>query len=114
MTAMTDHIQRTIADAQAKLREQERAVLESKRIINSLCKLAGAPEMYPDAAEASSGPSLSIRGDQFYGQPLASSIKAVLDLRRARNDGPASVNQIYESLVAGGFKFETTNEENRK
>lgn len=112
---MADHIKQTIADLQAKLKEQEAAVLDSKRLINNLCKLAGMPEMYAEAElQAASGPSLSIQSDQFYGQPLSTCIRQILEMRRALKQGPATVNDIYDSLAAGGFKFETKNEDNAK
>jgi len=63
-----------------------------------------------------SGPSvnLAIQSDQFYGQPLASSIRTILELRKALNQGPATINEIHAALVEGGFGFETKNEDNAK
>lgn len=112
---MAEHIKQTIADLQNRLKEQEKTVLDTKRLINNLCKLADLPPLYADAdLEVATGPSLSIQSDQFYGQPLATCIRQILEMRRALKQGPATVNEIYDALAAGGFKFETKNEDNSK
>jgi hypothetical protein len=112
---MSDHIRQTIGDLQKSLIEDERKVLDKKRLINQLAEHAGMGRIYSDAA-LQSGPSvnLAIRSDQFYGQPLASSIREVLEMRKALNQGPATVNEIHQALVEGGFAFDTKNEENAK
>jgi hypothetical protein len=55
-----------------------------------------------------------MRRDQFYGVPLATAIREYLQMRRASNLGPATVNDIHAALVSGGFVFETRNEANAK
>ena len=112
---MSEHLKRTIADLQEELREQERTVTETKRLINQLCKRAGMPPMYTDAElQARSGPGLSIRSDQFYGQGLSTAIREILDMRKALNRGAATLNEIYDALMEGGYKFDTKNEDNSK
>jgi hypothetical protein len=112
---MSDPIQQAIAKLQAKLHEQERAVVKTKMVINQLCEVVGLPLIYSDAEEeARDSATLSIRSDQFYGQPLAAAIRTILELRRKQDRGPATVNEIYASLVEGGFAFDTRNEENAK
>lgn len=113
---MADHIRQTIADLQKRLAEDEKKVLDSKRLINQLSDMAGIPKPYADneLAEPGSGVSLTIRSDQFYGQPLASCIRDILEMRKALNQGPATINEIYDALVEGGFEFDTKNDENAK
>jgi hypothetical protein len=112
---MSEQMKPAIAILQTELKEQEQQVIETKKLINSLCKRSGMPPMYADAElTVSGGVPLSIRSDQFYGQPLAGSIREILQMRRALNQGPATVNEIYDSLHEGGFKFETKNEDNSK
>src|SRR5580700_10087658 len=98
---MSDHIRQTIADLQKALAEDQRKVLDKKRLINQLAEHAGMGRIYTDT-ELQSGPSvnLAIQSDQFYGQPLASSIR--------------TINEIHAALVEGGFGFETKNEDNAK
>jgi hypothetical protein len=112
---MSDHIRQTIADLQKSLIEDEQKVLDKKRLINQLAQHAGIGAIYSNA-ELQSGPTvnLAIRSDQFYGQPLASSIRVVLEMRKALNQGPATINEIHQALLDGGFAFDTKNEENAK
>ena len=112
---MSEHLKQTIADLQSELHEQERNVTETKRLINQLCKRAELPPMYADAElEARNGVGLSIRSDQFYGQALSTAIREILEMRKALNRGPASVNELYDDLIKGGYKFDTKNEDNSK
>lgn len=112
---MSDHIQQTIADLQAKLSEQESAVVKTKRLINQLCDMAGMPPMYQDTEIHESGAvSLSIQGDQFYGQPLSTCIRQILEMRKSLKQGPATVNEIYAALTQGNYQFETKSEDNAK
>jgi hypothetical protein len=99
-----------------RLKEQQQAVIDTKKSINTICSAANEPPMFPESElrGESRGPSLSIQSDQFYGQPLATSIRDILEMRRMLKQGPASVNEIFEALEQGGFKFETKNEENSK
>jgi hypothetical protein len=110
---MSDHVRQTIADLQFKLKEQEAAVVDTKRLINNLCGLLNEPSLYLDLS-VTEGPSLSIQSDQFYGQPLAASIREILEMRRTLKQGPATVNEIFTALETRGYKFETKNEENSK
>lgn len=112
---MSDHLKATIADLQVKLREQEQTVSKTKSLINQLAEMAGMEPLYatPELS-TSSAVMLSIRADQFYGQPLATAVREVLVLRKARNQGPATINEIFQALTEGGFAFDTKNEENAK
>ena len=112
---MSDHILKTIEELERELVEQEAAARDTKRLINRLLGRIQMPPRYSDSdVEARSGLALSIRSDQFYGQPLASCVREIFEMRRALNQGPATVNEIYASLVEGGFAFETKIEENAK
>src|SRR5262245_56963855 len=101
---MDESLLQAVSVLEVQLKKQERAVQETKRAINAICLAGGEPTRYGDSDfEESSGPSLSIRSDQFYGQPLAASIRTILEMRRALKQGPASVNEIYDALVLGGY-----------
>lgn len=112
---MSDPIQLAIAKLQAKLLDQERAVAKTKMVINELCEIEGLPLLYELEEKQTQGTTnLAIRSDQFYGQPLAAAIRAILELRRKLDKGPATVNEIYAALIEGGFAFDTRNEDNAK
>lgn len=105
---MNDEFDGAIARLQSKLREQEHGVVKTKTLINDLCEEGGKPPMYRDVElQASTGVNLSIRGDQFYGQPLATCIRQILEMRRALNQGPATVKEIYEAMTEGNYQFDT-------
>src|SRR5437016_3275273 len=106
-----DTMQKAIDLVLEKLREQEAQVAETKIAINALCKVAGLPIMYPDAG-AASGTSASFRSDQFYGQPLTAVVRDILSARKTQKLGAATINEIYDAMIGGGYKFESTNVEN--
>ncbi|RNC81785.1 MAG: hypothetical protein ED559_08370 [Phycisphaera sp.] len=111
--AMTEHIDQTIADLRTLLKKQEDQVRGTKRTINSLLGMAGKDPMYSDAELAEEGASASfstIASDRWYGQPLATAIQDYLSMRRAATgDGPATVAEIYDALLTGGYEFEAKN-----
>ncbi|MCK4705812.1 MAG: hypothetical protein KAT90_10045 [Gammaproteobacteria bacterium] len=109
---MSDHFEQTIAELQKKLQVQEAEVIKSKDMINRLCEFAGKPAIYADADLNTAPVITSIQTDEFYGQPLAKSVRNVLEMRKVSNLGPATVKEIYETLMHGGYRFETTNAQN--
>jgi hypothetical protein len=102
--SMTDHLDQTIGTLRNKIAEHERAVLKIKTTINQLLELDGRPAMYADAELAPV--SMNIRKDAFFGQPLATCVRLVLEARAAMNQGAATTDEIYNSLVAGDYDFE--------
>ena len=111
---MSDHFLKTIDVLETKLRDQLSEVGRLKRMINDLCSLAGMPPRYSDALVESAPTVGAMRSDQFYGRPLATVVREYLEMRKGSNLGPASVGEIHTALIEGGFKFETSNEENAK
>jgi len=85
--------------------------------INSLLTMAGKEAVYPDADLSESGQTGSlanIASDRWYGQPLATAIRDYLSMRRSSGNGPATVAEIYDSLVTGGFEFEAKSDDYAK
>lgn len=103
-----------LAELQAEIRAQEAATAENKRFANKLCARMGMAALYAVVDPQEANVPLSIQADQFYGQPLAGAIRTILEMRRALKQGPASLTDIFSALVAGGYKFETKNEDNAK
>src|SRR5690242_16828271 len=87
-TAVSDHVERTIEMVQAQISDLEQQLSEKKKIVNSLCGLAGRPPIYEE--EPSRGLT-AIRSDEFYGKPLATAVREVLERRKLANLGAASV-----------------------
>src|SRR5216684_5343313 len=110
---MKEEFKPAIAALQSDLQDIERKAAETKRAINRLCELAGAPAMYAVTDTDSSRPSLTtLRNDQFYGKVMNTAAREYLEMRKAANLGPATPREIYEALVSGGFKFDTKIETN--
>lgn len=113
---MTDHYQQSIAALVAKIEQDEQTFQQGigkrKMLVNELCVEAGIEPRFPNVNESSTSarpaaaPSMSaVKSDEFFGRPLAGSIKRVLELRRVGGNGPATVEEIYQALAQGGFSF---------
>jgi len=105
---MSDHIQKTLDEALLKLKEQEDAVVLSKKFINQLCEFGKLPAMFPDVTENQSSARGGIRRNEFYGQPLATCVGQYLEWRN--NTGQvkeASLDDIMAALKEGNFDLTT-------
>jgi hypothetical protein len=99
------------------IEELEAQVTQKKRLVNEICREYGQPPRFADV-DAPKTSAISARGrDVFYGRPLATVMREFLELRgpSARGGlGAATVNEIYDALVGGGFKFDARDETNAK
>tara|TARA_R110002096_G_scaffold82336_4_gene191627 strand:- start:290 stop:805 length:516 start_codon:yes stop_codon:yes gene_type:complete len=110
---MTEHIDKTVSDLQLKLKDQEEQVVKTKQLINLLCEHAGRGPIYAESELDTNSKNVSIASDEFYGQPLATAMRSILEKRKAMGNGPATPRELYDSLLHGGYLFETDIEENR-
>lgn len=97
-----------------------------KQAANHLCKLAGIAPLYPDAGTVTptSGlaappkSALKFRIDQFVNKELSDAVSEYLEARKTTEgmEGPATIDEIYEGLLSGGYKFggSTDNPSNHK
>jgi hypothetical protein len=70
-------------------------------------------ELYPHLdTEAGPGTVGNIKADTFYGKTIGQAAREYLEMRKASGLGPATPREIYESLMQGGFQFETKVETN--
>jgi hypothetical protein len=88
-----------ISALEEKLVEQQRVVLDTKRSINILLKMAGENPRYAEDDVSSSG---WVRPDQFYGKPLTTAAAEYLAMRKQACQ-PA---EIVRALEDGGFDFD--------
>lgn len=107
--ATLDHVGRSIELLRDEITELERTAAERKCAVNHLCQALGRPVVYAD--EASAPP---LRGDEFYGMPLAIAAMKALEWRRRSGQGPASVGELYDLLVRGGFQSRSSSPENAR
>jgi hypothetical protein len=108
--------ERAINDLVAKIADRMQPIIEDKRMVNKLCAIAGISPRFPDIESEASRP-LSIRRDQFHAKPLATAVREYLEQRGPSGKGglgAATVNEIFDALLNGGYKAETDDEENAK
>lgn len=109
---MEEQLKQAIEVMERRLAEQVAKVASTKKLINELCAEAGEAPRYTDVGTDAG--SRRIRSDQFYGQPLSSAVREILEMRKAGGLGAASVNEIYDMLRTGGFHFDAKGDENAK
>ena len=105
-------IDRLLAD----IRQRENEVLERKRMVNALCEMASRPLLFHDI-EADRKSISAIKGDQFVGKPLQTVVGDYLLMRGDSSKGgigAATVNEIFDGLLAGGYEFDAKDAQNAK
>ena len=100
----------TIDKINAQISALEGQIVSAKKTINTLCVMEGDAPLYPDIDRETSSAAVAFRSDQFYGKPAATAVKEILERRSTRNLGAISLDALYETLEAGGFEFENSNE----
>jgi len=95
----------------------EAELLSDKKLVNELLVRNGQAPRFTDIGRSSTPSISSIRRDQFHGRPLATAGREYLEMRGPSDRGglgAASVNEIYEALLQGGYTFDTKNDLNAK
>lgn len=108
-----DELRPAISRLEQKLEAQLKDVAETKKAINLLLKMGGEPPRYTDI-DSGGAVALAVRSDMYYGQPLSSVVGDVLTRNKSAGGGAMSVNEIYDAMVKGGYKFETQSDDNAK
>lgn len=104
--------------AQIAAKEAEH-ITPLKLAINSLCGAIGQPAFYSMDGSGSSTKKMGLEWkiDEFFGRPLATCVSIYLEKRKSVGmEGPATIDEIYDTLRQGGYKFEgaTGSDENNK
>jgi len=107
---MTKTLDQAIDEIAADIGRLEAQIREKKTTVNTLCGVAGRDKMYALDEPEQAVPS-KIRPDQFYGQPLASAVRTILEMRKQQNLGAATNNEIFDALTAGGYQFQTKSDD---
>ncbi|HXL74083.1 MAG TPA: hypothetical protein VN963_10725 [bacterium] len=107
---MDESTQKTIDKIQDQILNLENQITTKKKLVNQLCEVDGDAPLYPDTESASGVMSSTIRPDHFFGRPLATVVKEILEARKSRNQGAISLNDLFEILKSGGFQFDTRDE----
>jgi hypothetical protein len=102
---MSEHIDQTIADLQRHIADLTEQANDAKKTINSLCKMLGRSAMYDDLDTPAVIINSPKRGDEYHGRPFATVVREILEQRRAANLGPASLDELYDTMIEGGYIF---------
>jgi hypothetical protein len=111
---VSEHVHKTIADVQVQIDDLLQQVAQKKQAVNTLCSIVNQPPIYADVTPATSRAVRPPRPDEYYGQPLSTTMRMVLERRQLAGMGPATVNDIYDAMMLGGYKFNTSNDEYAK
>lgn len=110
---MSTGLQLAIDEILKEIDAKEAELLPLKIAANTLSRRIPIPEPFPGAELGERGvgnplatSKLNWRIDQFFNKPLATSVVDILTARKVAGlDGPCTVDDLFESLKAGGFKF---------
>lgn len=75
--------------------------------INTLREKAGMPPRQRATGPAAAGASSisEIRSDTFYGKKMQTAAREYLEMRKAKDLGPATPREIFDALKEGGYQF---------
>ena len=103
------HAQQTIADLEARLQELQAETKRIKTAINCLCEVIGEKPRYDEVFEKPSQATMPL-SDEYYGRPLSTVVREFLKKRKGAGRGAATLDEIYDELVAGGCKLTGKND----
>ena len=89
---MHEHVNKTIDMVQGQIGELESQLLEKKRMVNDLCGLASRPPIYGDAELTARRAASGARPDEYYGKPLATVVRMILEKRHRRKSWGRNAN----------------------
>ena len=110
---MAEHMDKTVTDLMRHVDDLEQQVVDSKRTVNSLCKIMGRQPVYGNV-DPTTIASNQLGGDEYHGRPLARVVREILEHRRAVGTGPIAINELFEVMLAGGYEFTSKKDEIKK
>lgn len=115
---MSEQIKTAIEQVEAQIAAKEAEILSPLKItVNQLCQMIGEPARYEingtgTVAGTVKRKAMEFRSDQFFGRPLAQCVTEYLETREAAGlPRTASMDDIFEALVKGGYKTDDGNED---
>lgn len=106
----------TIENIKKEVEQKQKELEELQITANQLCKLAKRPLLYETVGYKKSDvvQEKNLKGDEYYGQPLARVITQILEDRKKDGLGPATIDDIYGRMVEGGYIFVNKKEPKRE
>jgi hypothetical protein len=108
----SESFRQTIVVLQGAIDKLQEKIKSHKQTINHLCGEMNEAPLYPEADEEIAIGTTATRSDEFYGKPLATAVRTILERRKRANLGAATVPEIYKAMKDGAFHFEAKNEAN--
>ena len=103
-----------ISQLEAEVRSEEEALRAKKRLVNHLCAAVGAAQTYGahelEPIMRDLAPGLSL----FDVLPLTACVRRVLEQRSRCGLEPPAVEDIFRTLLRGGFDFSTVSANGRR
>lgn len=97
-----------IHELEKDFEDVEKKQAHSLELINTLRAKAGLgpyQRTAPGMNGASGGGISEIRPDTFYGKKLQTAAREYLEMRKAKDLGPATPRDIFDALKDGGYQF---------
>jgi hypothetical protein len=102
-----EHVKKTLDLILEQAQDLQRQLIEKQRMANELCRILQTPSVFQNIEASSS--SFIVRPDEYYGKPIADVIRSILEKRKSANLGAATVAEIHDAMLAGGYEFQTEN-----
>lgn len=103
----SERFQAAIDGLLEEIAEKKREIAETQKVVNALLRRDGKPPMFEDVEEDTGSGALAIRHDQFYGRPLSTAVRELLEARGSKR-GAMTSEEIVKALEAGDFDFKGT------
>jgi septum formation inhibitor MinC len=101
-----------MSDAKQKVEELDRMIQEKRheledlyKKVNMLCELFDIPHDKYEVKEEKKAIRLTLKGDEYFRRPMATVITLILQDRKVREMGPATLEEILEKMSEGGYVF---------
>ncbi len=111
---MAETIDGAIEKLRTEIAVHRQQMCDKMRTINTLCGLVGREPMFSATDLDDSSSASPVTRDAYYGQDIADVIEDILRRRKAAGKGAATVNEIYEAMQSGGFRFSAKSDDNAK
>src|SRR6187551_3107569 len=103
---MSEGMRTAVTELERHLEDLIQQAVDTKKTINSLCRVMGETPRFPEEELSPAGASprsFQLNGDEYFNRPLAGVVREILEGRKDRGQGPASAEEIFEQMADGGF-----------
>ncbi|HML72897.1 MAG TPA: hypothetical protein PKB02_00245 [Anaerohalosphaeraceae bacterium] len=101
-----NHIERTIEDLESQIQQKRGELERLQNAVNSLCQIINVPPKYQISSQDLESQSLTLKGDEYFRKPTATVITCILQDRKTKNMGPATLDEIHQKMLEGGYVFD--------